>query len=61
MNDLLVGALERLTDQNDEIIRLLSDIKYELETVNREVSWIESHSFASRVIDSLDQIVMRLP
>lgn len=56
MNTELAHLLERLIEQNDEIRDLLWSIDNSLKDVHGELSWTESLSFASQVLQRLDQI-----
>jgi len=48
--------LERLVEQNDEIIQKLNHILDETTQVNKELNWVGEHSFAKQIVNMLGAI-----
>lgn len=57
MNESRIEALlERIVDQNDEIINKLDDIVSEVRCTNEELNWVGETAFAKQVIDTLSSV-----
>lgn len=46
--------LETLVDQNAELLAKLSEIVSELESVNKELDWLEENSLGKCIVDRMD-------
>lgn len=52
--------LSTLINVNENILESLNDIKYDINTIKEELNWVEDHSYAKKVCDSLHQIELNL-
>jgi hypothetical protein len=48
--------LERIIEQNDDLIQKFGELLDEVRDINRELNWVGDNSFAKMVIDGLDSI-----
>lgn len=52
--------LEKLIAVNEQILETVLDIKTEVQDINKELNWVEEHSYAKVVYDSLNTIERKL-
>ena len=52
--------LERLITVNEQILETVIDIKSEVEDINKELNWVEEHSYAKVIYDGLNAIESKL-
>ncbi|KAB2825909.1 hypothetical protein [Aliivibrio finisterrensis] len=52
--------LERLITVNEQILETVTDIKSEVQEINKELNWVEEHSYAKVIYDGLNAIESKL-
>ena len=52
--------LERLITVNEQILETVTDIKSEVQDINKELNWVEEHSYAKVIYDGLNAIESKL-
>jgi len=60
MNEEAIALLERLVLVNENILDTLSDIKFQLATLNDEFDWTKDNSYSKTHLDKLEEIEARI-
>ncbi len=53
--ELIEALLSRLVEINENILESISEIKDEITEIKGELNWINDHSFASALLNRIDE------